>query len=255
MSTDVTKRFSSRVDDYVKFRPGYPGEIIGFLEKNCGLKDSSIIADIGSGTGKSAEIFLENGNRVFGVEPNVEMRHAAETLYHGVPNFVSIDGRAEKTGMNPDSIDFIVIGQAFHWFNQEEAKHEFKRILKPGGYVLIVWNERERNQVGFMGEYDDFLVQYSIDYQEIDHRNVSEEALKKFYSPGDFSLKEFDYRQVFDFSGLKGRYDSCSYAIPSDDSRYQNTILALKELFDKYQKDGKVVMEYVTKMYWGRVEK
>jgi SAM-dependent methyltransferase len=253
MNADVTKRFSNRVNDYIKYRPGYPEEIVPFLKKNCGLKGSSVIADIGSGTGKSAEIFLKNGNSVMAVEPNLEMREAAENIYTGVPNFISIDGRAEATGLKSNTIDFVVAGQAFHWFNYKEAKAEFQRILKPGGFVILIWNEREKGETGFMGNYDQFLSDYSIDYREIDHRNVDENTLQEFYSPCSYSLEKFDYKQVFDFIGLKGRYDSCSYAYPQDDARYENTITELMQLFEKYQQNGKVVMEYVTKMYWGKL--
>jgi len=253
MISDPTKRFSSRVNDYLLYRPGYPPEIIGFLEKNCRLTSSSIIADIGSGTGKAAELFLENGNTVFGVEPNDEMRHAAENLFRNHSQFISVNGTAEKSTLPSDSINQIIVGQAFHWFDYTKAKIEFNRILKPGGYVILIWNERPVNQVGFMGDYDLFLMDYSIDYKEIDHRNVNEEILSAFFTPNNYALEEFEYHQVFDFTGLKGRYDSASYAIPADAKGYDVAIAALHGIFEKYQVDEKVVMKYVTKLYWGKI--
>jgi SAM-dependent methyltransferase len=149
----------------------------------------------------------------------------------------------------------IIAGQAFHWFDYTKAKVEFHRILKPGGYIILIWNERPVNQVGFMGAYDDFLKEYSTDYEQIDHRNVNETILAEFYAPDTYKLEEFQYKQVFDFTGLKGRYDSASYAIPAYDPGYDNAIKELKKIFEQYQTDGNVVMEYVTKVYWGKVGK
>ena len=251
MNTNPTTRFSSRVKDYVLYRPGYPSEIIDYLKNKVRLTPQSVIADIGSGTGKSAEMFLNNGNKVYAVEPNEEMRLAAENLFQDKSDFISIDARSEETGLPDKSIDFVVAGQAFHWFDPIETKKEFQRILKPGGKVVLVWNEREPNQTGFMGEYDAFLYKYSTDYKEIDHRNIDENKITSFLSPGTFQEERFDYQQVFDFEGLKGRYDSASYAILSSDPGYKEAIEALVGLFEKYEEDGKVVMKYVTKVFCG----
>ncbi len=251
MNTNPTTRFSSRVKDYVLYRPGYPSGIIDYLKNDYGLTPSSIIADIGSGTGKSTEMFLNNGNKVYGVEPNEDMRLAAEYLFMGNPDFISINARSEETGLPDKCIDFIVAGQAFHWFDLTETKKEFKRILKAVGKVVLIWNEREPNQTGFMGEYDAFLYKYSTDYKEIDHRNVDENKIAAFFSPGVFHEEHFDNQQVFDFEGLKGRYDSASYAIPFSDPGYKDAIEVLIELFEKYEEDGKVVMKYVTKVFCG----
>lgn len=251
MTTNSTTRFSSRVKDYVLYRPGYPSEIIDYLVQNFGLNSDSIIADIGSGTGKSSEMFLDKGYQVYGVEPNADMRQAAEKLFEDNPFFISVDAKSEQTSLPDKSIDFIIAGQAFHWFDPIETKNEFKRILKPAGKVVLIWNEREPNQTGFMGEYDAFLYKYSTDYKEIDHRNINETKIAAFYAPGTFQKENFENSQVFDFEGLKGRYDSSSYAIPVSDAGYTSAIQALKELFLKYENDSKVVMKYVTKVFGG----
>ena len=149
----VTERFSNRVENYVKYRPNYPKKIISFLEKEIGLSSSSIIADIGSGTGISSEMFLKNGNIVYGVEPNKEMREAAERLLAEHPNFKSINGTAEDTTLAANSIDILSAGQAFHWFDVIKTEIEFKRILKNGGWVVLVWNERETNSSLFLKAY------------------------------------------------------------------------------------------------------
>ncbi len=252
MQNNSTTRFSSRVKDYVLYRPGYPSEIVGYLEKNFGLTHNSVITDIGSGTGKSSEMFLDNGNTVYGVEPNIDMRLAAEKIFEDNSHFISINSKSEQTTLPDKSIDFIIAGQAFHWFDPIETKKEFERILKPGGKVVLIWNEREPNQTGFMGEYDAFLYKYSTDYKEIDHRNIDEIKIAAFYSPGNFKLQKFPNRQVFDFAGLKGRYDSSSYAIPASDQVYPVAIDSLQKIFSQFQSDGHVIMEYVTLVYVGQ---
>jgi ubiquinone/menaquinone biosynthesis C-methylase UbiE len=130
---DSTKRFSNRVENYVKYRPHYPQEIINFLSEEIGLNSEKTIADIGSGTGISAELFLENGNKVYGIEPNKEMREAAEIYLEKYKYFISVNGTAEDTLLENDSMDIVLAGQAFHWFDVEKAKKEFKRILKGRG--------------------------------------------------------------------------------------------------------------------------
>src|SRR5579863_2151487 len=124
---DATQRFSSRVDDYVRFRPGYPHEIIELLKKECGLTPNSVVADIASGTGIFTRMLLGNGNRVWGVEPNDEMRRAGDLFLADYPHFTSTAGTAEATTLPDRSIDFMTAAQAAHWFDRENARHEFIR--------------------------------------------------------------------------------------------------------------------------------
>ncbi len=137
---DPKKRFSSRVENYIKYRPSYPIEIIDFLKEKNILTENTIIADIGSGTGILTRMFLDNNNQVYGVEPNKDMREAAEKLLQGFTNFTSLEGSAESTGIEENCVDLITAGQAFHWFDVEQAKREFKRILKPNGNIALIWN-------------------------------------------------------------------------------------------------------------------
>src|SRR5215469_5965610 len=131
---DSTKRFSNRVENYTKYRPSYPKEeMLVLLSGECGLTSASVIADVGSGTGIMTRIFLENGNQVFAVEPNPEMRHAAEQVLAAYPRFVSVPATAEATTLPAETADFVVAAQAFHWFDRERVRREFVRILKPGG--------------------------------------------------------------------------------------------------------------------------
>src|SRR5713226_3126779 len=143
---DAKQRFSNRVVDYVRYRPGYPSAVLDLLRSECGLQSSHVIADIGSGTGIMSKLFLENGNRVFGVEPNTEMRQAGEEYLASYDGFSSIEGSAESTTLGDSSIDFVTAGQAFHWFEKEKTRAEFRRILRGKGWVVIAWNDRRMEE-------------------------------------------------------------------------------------------------------------
>ncbi|MEM9906031.1 MAG: class I SAM-dependent methyltransferase, partial [Cyanobacteria bacterium P01_D01_bin.44] len=143
MSThSPTQRFSNRVADYIKCRPDYPPTLLAYLTQHGGLTSKQTVADIGMGTGLLTHHFLDHGNRVYGVEPNAEMRSAAVECLHPYAHFHPLDGQAEATTLPPDSVDWVVAGQAFHWFDRPAARAEFERILKPGGRVALVWNDR-----------------------------------------------------------------------------------------------------------------
>jgi ubiquinone/menaquinone biosynthesis C-methylase UbiE len=141
-SRNPTQRFSGRVENYVRYRPGYPPEVLQLLRQECGLTPDHVIADAGSGTGILTRILLEAGCSVFAIEPNAEMRHAGERLLAAYPRFSSVAGSAEATSLPDHSVDFITAAQAAHWFHRDHARREFLRILKPGGWVVLAWNER-----------------------------------------------------------------------------------------------------------------
>jgi len=247
-----TQRFSNRVENYVKYRPGYPVEIVDFLQKECFLKQESIIADIGSGTGISAQLFLNNGNKVFGVEPNFEMRSASEVLLKDYENFISIDGTAENSGLKDNSVDLIVCGQAFHWFDFEKCKIEFQRIIRKNGFVVLLWNSRI-SKPGFMDDYENLLKKFGTDYESVNHDNIDESVIQKFFSPFEYKRKNFPNYQEFDYEGLKGRLLSSSY-VPLEDSPHFNEMIAEAELiFEKNNSLGKVVMEYETVVFFGKL--
>ena len=168
--TDPTQRFSSRVDNYVKYRPSYPAAIIGLLATECGLTPDSIVADVGSVTGLLAELFLQAGNRVMGIEPNRDMREAGEQLLRGYDRFVSIAAAAEAITLPDHSVDCITAGQSFHWFDRERAGLEFARILKPQGWLVLIWNERRIDSTPFLRAYEQLLHTYSPDYAQVDHK-------------------------------------------------------------------------------------
>ncbi len=245
---DSKKRFSSRVENYIKYRPKYPLEIIDFLEKKAILAKSTVIADIGSGTGILTKIFLDHGNQVYGVEPNKDMREAAERILHNYSNFSSFEGSAESTGLDDKSIDIIIAGQAFHWFDVEKAKKEFKRILKPNGYVILIWNDRIKSQSNFNNEYENFILKYGTDYKEV---RKNEGNVKRFFW---YHKESFYNYQEMDFPSFKGRLLSASYIPLSNNPIFPKMISELEELFKKHQKDGNVRIEYDTEVYYGKLE-
>jgi SAM-dependent methyltransferase len=249
---DSTKRFSNRVENYIKYRPGYPEEILNVFRDEMGLTASSAIADIGSGTGISARLFLENGNPVFGVEPNEPMRRAAEEFLKEFPNFTSIDGTSTATNLPEASVDFVIAAQAFHWFEPEKTRTEFKRILRPNGYVALIWNERQTGSTDFLREYEQFLLHFAADYTKVRHENTGEKELRAFFG-NEFSVAAFKNEQVFDFAGLKGRALSSSYMPAEGDERYDDMIEALQALFTKHQEQGKITILYDTRVNYGHL--
>jgi SAM-dependent methyltransferase len=251
--TDVTQRFSSRVKNYIKYRPGYPNEIIETLRSECGLTADSIIADVGSGTGILTEMFLRNGNEVYGVEPNREMRESGERLLKGYPRFHSVAAQAEETTLDDASVDFITAGQSFHWFDREKARTEFARILKPQGWVALIWNERVTTTTPFLVAYEQLLKDYSADYEQVDHRRIDDDVIRDFFGTDRFRLKHFNNSQVFDYEGVKGRLLSSSYAPEEGHPNYEPMLAELERIFQVYQDEGKVVFEYMTQMYDGQL--
>ena len=250
---DPILRFSSRAENYARHRPGYPSGVIETLTSQCGLANQSVVADIGSGTGILSELFLKNGNQVFGVEPNREMRQAGERLLKKYANFTSVDGTAEATTLPDRSVDFITAGQSFHWFDHNRARKEFARILNPGGCVALIWNERLTNTSPFLRAYEDLLQKYGTDYAAVDHRNVNAEAIAAFFAPQPFTLRKFESRQVFDFDGVRGRLLSSSYTPEPGHPTHQPMLEALRANFDTYQADGKVNFDYLTLLYFGHL--
>ena len=245
---DPKKRFSSRVENYIKYRPSYPLEIIDFLKEKKILLEDTVIADIGSGTGILTKIFLDNGNQVYGVEPNKDMREAAEKHLQGFTNFSSLEGSAESTGLEENCIDLIIVGQAFHWFDVEEAKREFKRILKPNGNVALIWNNRGKSGAEFNSSYENFILKYGIDYKEV---RKNEKNVELFFN---YQKETFDNFQDLDFTSFKGRVLSSSY-IPLDDNPiFPKMILELEDLFNKHQRNGIIRIEYDTEIYLGKLE-
>lgn len=248
MNTDSTKRFSNRVGDYIKYRPTYPNEMINVLDKEIGLTSDKIIADIGSGTGISSIPFLKNKNLVFGVEPNKEMREAQEQILNEFSNFKSINGSAEETNLENRSVDLIFCGQAFHWFDKEKSKIEFSRILKENGNIVLVWNSRS-TKTDFQKEYEQILCDNIEEYKKVNHRNIEDLDIERFFTPKTMKVYELENEQKFDLDGLKGRLQSSSYC-PKVGEGYTKLMKEIETLFEKHQKENIIKFNYETKIYW-----
>jgi ubiquinone/menaquinone biosynthesis C-methylase UbiE len=247
-----TERFSDRVENYVLYRPHYPSTIIPFLNETFGFTSNHIVADIGSGTGISSEIFIENGNTVYAVEPNKEMRDAAEKLFAKNKRFISINGTAEVTGLNEASVDLIIAGQAFHWFDTAKTKQEFKRIAAANAHLVLMWNERKEHSP-FQQAYEKMLLEFAPGYENVAHRNISLETITAFFSPEKCAVKSFYNAQSFDFPGLKGRLLSSSYAPLESHENYQPMMGRLQDIFDRYSHNGEIIFEYDCRLYFGKI--
>ena len=249
---DPTGRFSSRVDDYIRYRPSYPPQIVEVLARECGLGANSVVADIGPGTGFLTKLFLDFGCAVLGVEPNAEMREAGDRLLSGYAKFSSRDGRAEESGLAEASVDLAAAGQAFHWFDATEARRELRRILRSPRWVALVWNERLESGEFLLG-YERLLHRYSTDYAKVDHRRIDAQRITDFFEHREWRLATFPNVQKFDWTGLRGRLDSSSYAPRAGDVKYEPLLRELRALFDAHQKNGTVDFAYDTNLYYGKL--
>src|SRR5579863_1072695 len=243
-------RFSDRVENYVRYRPGYPREAMCALRDECGLSSSHVIADIASGTGIWTRALLENGNPVFGVEPNAEMRAAGEGQLAEFPKFTSVAGTAEATTLPDASVGFVTAAQAAHWFDRAGSRREFARILKPGGWLVLLWNERLTDSTPFLREYEQLLLTYGTDYAEVRHERTTD-AVNEFFDPAPFQERTFDLRQEFDYAGLEGRLLSSSYVPAPEDPKYAPMLCELRRIFDEHAVDGLAIFDYKTRVYFG----
>ncbi|HEY5885091.1 MAG TPA: class I SAM-dependent methyltransferase [Pyrinomonadaceae bacterium] len=252
--TDAVTRFSSRADNYAKYRPGYPAGVVDVLKSECDFTSDSVVADVGSGTGILTELLLKNGSRVLGIEPNLAMRAYAEKMLKAYERFVSVDGSAEATNLPENSVDIVVAAQAFHWFQIEKTKPEFRRILKPNGWVVLIWNERRLDSTPFLRAYEDLLLTYGTDYHEVRHENVAGK-LAEFFAPDGFKLVNLDNLQHFDFTAFQGRVASASYTPEPGHPNFQALATGLQRIFKEHQRDGMVTFEYDTRIYYGHLGK
>lgn len=250
---DPTRRFSSRVESYVKYRPGYPSAVIATLRDECRLGPASLIADIGAGTGLLTELFLQNGNPVLAVEPNPEMRAAAERLLQNYRDFRSVAGKAEASTLADRSVDFVVAGQAFHWFDRPKAQKEFARILKATGWVMLVWNQVELHSSLFLRAHEDLMRKYATHGPRADHSKRDEAAAVDVFGSGGFRSRAFRHSQRLDHAGVQGRVRSLSTMPEPGHPDHEKMLAELAEIFRTHQADGTVEFRYVTTMFYGRL--
>jgi SAM-dependent methyltransferase len=249
---DATRRFSDRVEHYVKYRPRYPVAVLDILRGECGLNHGWVVADVGSGTGFLSELLLRNGNRVFGVEPNREMREAGEKLLAAYPRFASVDGRSEATTLVDASVDLVVAGQAFHWFEPVATRREWNRILKATGWTAIVWNHRRHEASAFMRDYGAFMKRHGYErHGQEKLPNHDKEAIRRFLG-GNSELHSCPNRQELDWDGLLGRTLSNSRIPLPGTPGYEAMLADLRRLFEVHGQSGNVTIEYQTNVFLGR---
>ncbi len=248
-----TERFSDRVENYVRYRPGYPQALFDYLIEMCRLDEASVIADIGSGTGIFSGCLLDRQLAVSAVEPNPEMRNAAENLLAGYDRFQSISATAEATQLHSASVDLITVAQAFHWFNWYASMTEFRRILKPQGMLALVWNRRDLADP-FQQAYEAMLCEHAPDYNLVNHMNIEDEKIYSLFSARHFRHKTFQYAQRFDCEAFLGRMQSSSYSPTKGSSELMALIQAAIALFEEYAIDGVLSFEYSSHLYLGQLD-
>jgi SAM-dependent methyltransferase len=252
-STNPTERFSSRVDNYVRYRPSYPPEAIELLRGRCGLRAGAVVADIGSGTGILTKLLLQSGAQVIGVEPNDGMRGAAEAALGANPHFRSVSGSAEATTLAPDSVDLIVAGQAFHWFKIESARREALRVIRAGGWGALLWNEHPSSGQAFLTDYETLVRRHAPEYDQVVGSRADEASMREYFG-GAMQLATFPNQQIFDYDGLLGRLMSSSYAPEPGHPQHEPLLAGLRQVFDRHARDGKIVFPYLTLVYFAQLK-
>jgi ubiquinone/menaquinone biosynthesis C-methylase UbiE len=253
MSKAPTVRFSDRVENYVRYRPGYPPEVLELLRAECGLQPAHIVADIASGTGIFTRLLLDNGNRVFAVEPNAEMREAGSRFLESYTKLTSVAGTAEETSLPSGSADFVTAAQAAHWFDRQRTHAEFARILKPSGWCVLLWNERRTANTPFSRDYEQLLLTYGTDYKEVRHEKTTA-TIHEFFAPAPYKEHIFEFRQHFDYEGVAGRLLSSSYAPLAGHPNHDPMMRELERIFRVDAQDGTVEFEYNTRVFYGRLK-
>jgi SAM-dependent methyltransferase len=252
MSKSPTARFSDRVENYVRYRPGYPPEVIELIRTECGLQPSHFVADIASGTGLFTRLLLENGNSVFAVEPNLEMREMGMLELEPYDRLVSIAGTAEETTLRSSSVDFVTAAQAAHWFDLPRARAEFARILRPGGGCVLIWNERRTDTTPFLRDYEELLLAFGTDYKEVRHERTTA-VIHEFFAPAHHQERVFELNQAFDYEGAAGRLLSSSYAPLEGHPNYEPMMQELRRIFRVHAVAGKIIFEYSTRVFYGNL--
>ena len=252
MTVSPTARFSDRVENYVRYRPGYPPEVLDLLRAKCGLQPSHIIADIASGTGVFTRLLLENGNPVFAVEPNTEMREMGIHQLKSFDRLVSVAGTAEETTLRSASVDFVTAAQAAHWFDLPRARAEFARILKSQGWCVLIWNERRTTTTPFLRDYEQLLLTYGTDYKEVRHERTTA-MIHEFFAPAQCEERVFDLCQQFDYEGTAGRLLSSSYVPLDGNPGHAPMMQELRRIFRLHAKDNEIEFEYNTQVYYGHL--
>ncbi|MGB3063100.1 class I SAM-dependent methyltransferase [Sphingobacterium thalpophilum] len=247
MNKNSIERFTDRVVDYERYRPSYPKEIIKILKERLGLTRKWLVADIGSGTGLSTQLFLENGNDVFAIEPNRQMRESLVHHFKTYRNLIALNATAENTSIEPGCVDLIFAGQSFHWFDRNACRVEFDRILAKDGHIVLAWNQRDPEDA-FQQEYEQFLCDHIPNYRSLTHKHISDQDIQEFLAPRPMIKVSLPNQQIFDLRSFLGRVRSSSY-FPKNQTENKSLYDELHVLFDRYAISEKIVFKYITEIY------
>jgi len=251
---DPTQRFTRRVETYRRYRPGYPPALFDAILAAAPPPppDSQrIVADIGAGTGLSAEPLLQRGCTVFCVEPNGAMRAACEDALSTYPGFTSVCGTAEATTLPNGTAHIITSGQAVHWFRLDEARREFARIATPGACLALFWNTRDVSASPFVKAYNALVLRHSGEFRQVYHGNMEEARIVGLFG-GPARYCQFNWSDPLTWEVLRGRTLSSSY-MPDSGPAMDSMLADLQSLFDQYQTGGSVHMLYRTELWIGPV--
>ena len=247
-----TNKFDSKGNIYSKARPSYPDVLFGYLLAERVIGKDTVAADIGSGTGIFTIALSQFVKSIFAVEPIDDMRRKAEEKYISELNITSINATAENTSLPDCSVDLVTVAQAFHWFDRGLFKNECKRILKPNGKVVLVWNDRDIESDIIK---DNFAVnkKYCKDFKGSSNGiDFSKDAFSDFFS-GEFELVEFCNNLVYTREDFIARNLSSSYAPKENDPIYDDYIKSITDVFEKHQTNGTVNHPYITRCYFGTI--
>lgn len=251
--SDDKNIFSGKYSTYSRYRPGYPPKLLRLMEEHTGLTPDSVVADIGSGTGIMSRLLLENGNTVYGVEPNDEMRQYSSMEFKDHSDFHPVKGTGEKTGLPDSSVDLVVCAQSFHWLNPDSAKVEFLRILNKNGQVALIWNDKDQDENSFNSDYNLICAKFKKfkpKYNSSGSTLIDRDVLDNFFR-GSYIATELENHQDLTLEGVMGRYSSTSYAISPQAPEYDSLVKEMEEAFRKHQKDGFVRIQYITRIFIG----
>lgn len=252
--SDGSALFGPLAEDYARYRPGYPAAVLDELARACGLTSDWSVADVGSGTGNLARLFLAAGHKVYGIEPNREMRQAGERLLAGYPSFHSLDGCAEAIPLDGQSVELVAIGQALHWFEVDPAKAEFQRVLRPGGWVAVTWNDRLSDTTAFTREYGQITRALAREHASPCNALPLSAGLERLFGACAPHSASFAHTQSFDLDGFLGRARSSGYVPQPGSPNHDEAAALMTDLFTRHQRAGTVDFHYIARLFVAQLD-